>query len=476
MIDSASLEIRKSFLKDPSRPTFHYLPPSNWMNDPNGVIQWQGQYHLFYQYNPYGANHANMHWGHAVSDDLVHWQDLPVALAPTPNSVDRGGIFSGSAVDNNGVPTIFYTGVNTDYTVQVQCMATSDDNLNTWQKHPENPVVEDVPSEAKQTADFRDPFVWHQDDKWHMLVGSSIAEVGGTVFLYQSDDLINWEYMNPILTGNDAKYGMVWECPNLFRLGDKWVLIISGNSNHITGDVFYFVGNYEDGHFTPETEGVLDYAYLYAPLTLEDDKGRRLMWAWLREGRSQEAYVEAGWSGMQCVPRVLSLDSQNRLCSQPVAEIEKLRGNQHHYENIGLSGDLNLEVRGLSLDIIGQFDVSESSRLTILLACSEDGQLATEISYDAHTAQLSVNRTRSSDNVSDERDIKSVKHQLENDETLDLRILLDGSVIEIIANKRTSIASRIYPDNFDNNHVQLHGSDIHLKRLDIYEMSSIWST
>lgn len=475
MIESVSLKIRNTFLDDPSRPIFHYLPPSNWMNDPNGVIQWQGQYHLFYQYNPDGANHANMHWGHAVSEDLVHWRDLPVALAPTPNSVDEGGIFSGSAIDNNGVPTVFYTGVSPDYTIQVQCLASSHDGLLTWQKHPHNPVIGNVPKEAKQTTDFRDPFVWHQDNKWQLLVGSSIADEGGAVFLYQSDDLINWEYKNPILVGEGGEYGLVWECPNLFQLGDKWVLIVSGNSNHITGDVFYFVGTYENGYFTPENEGIFDYAYLYAPLTLEDDKGRRLMWGWVREGRSEDAFVKAGWAGMQCVPRELSLDSQNRLCSQPVSEIETLRGKHHHYDNIQLSGDLNLEVRGLALDIVGKLDINPNSKMTLSLACSEDGQQGTEISYDASSAQLTINRTKSSTKSSDERDIKHVIHQLDENETLDLRILLDGSVIEIIANKRTSITTRIYPENFDNNYLQLKGNNISLLKLDIYEMSSIWS-
>ena len=204
MFDTTTLETRKTFLSDPSRPSYHYQPPSNWMNDPNGVIQWQGQYHLFYQYNPYGANHANMHWGHAVSDDLLHWQDLPIALAPTPNSVDEGGIFSGSAVNHDGVPTIFYTGVTKGYQVQVQCMATSQDGLLTWQKHPQNPLIATVPEEANQTSEFRDPFVWHEDNLWHMLVGSSIAGVGGAVFLYQSSDLVNWDYKNPILIGSDG--------------------------------------------------------------------------------------------------------------------------------------------------------------------------------------------------------------------------------------------------------------------------------
>ena len=114
---------RLSHHRDSHRPRYHYLPASNWMNDPNGVIHWQGRYHLFYQYNPYGANHANMHWGHAVSDDMVHWEELPIAITPTPDSCDRGGIFSGCIVDNDGIPTAFYTGVNDDHSRQVQCMA-----------------------------------------------------------------------------------------------------------------------------------------------------------------------------------------------------------------------------------------------------------------------------------------------------------------------------------------------------------------
>ncbi|GAB5492645.1 MAG: glycoside hydrolase family 32 protein [Phototrophicaceae bacterium] len=475
MIDTTTLDIRKTFSSDPSRPSYHYQPPSNWMNDPNGVIQWQGQYHLFYQYNPYGANHANMHWGHAVSDDLLHWQDLPIALSPTPNAVDRGGIFSGSAVNHEGVPTIFYTGVTPDYEVQVQCMATSNDGLLTWQKHPQNPVIATVPAEAKQTSEFRDPFVWHQDNMWHMLLGSNIRDVGGTVFLYQSSDLINWDYKNPILIGSDGILDAVWECPNLFKLGDKWVLIVSRNYEDITGDVIYFVGDYANGIFTPDFEGILDHAYLYAPLTLEDDTGRRILWGWVREGRSQDAFVDAGWSGMQSFPRELGLDSENRLITKPVDEIEALRAKCHSYENIALSGNVDIDVRSLALDIVGQFQITPQSDFTLSLACSEDAQVCTEVSYSATTGQLSVNRDKSSKNSDEEHHVHSVHHPLGADEILELRILLDGSVIEIIANERTSITTRIYPENFDNNYLQLKGNDTRLIKLDIYEMSSIWS-
>ena len=268
---------------------------------------------------------------------------------------------------------------------------------------------------------------------------------------------------------------LVWECPNLFKLGDKWVLIISSNSEDVTGDVIYFVGEYVDGYFTPDSEGTLDHAYLYAPLSLEDDKGRRILWGWLREGRSQDAFVGAGWAGMQSFPRELSLDNENRLTSKPVTEIETLRAKQHHYEDIDLSGNVDIDVRGLSLDIVGQFQITPQSDFTLSLACSEDGQICTEISYSGATGQLSVNREKSSSNADDEHHVHTVNHALGANESLDLRILLDGSVIEIIANERTSITTRIYPENFDNNYLQLKGNDTRLIKLDIYEMSSIWS-
>jgi beta-fructofuranosidase len=127
-------------INDSQRPGFHFLPPRNWMNDPNGWIQWKGQYHLFYQYNPNGAFHADMHWGHAVSDDLVRWQHLPIALAPTPDGADKDGVYSGCIVDNQGVPTLFYTGVFPE----VQCAAVGSDDLVSWEKRAE-PVIDGPP-------------------------------------------------------------------------------------------------------------------------------------------------------------------------------------------------------------------------------------------------------------------------------------------------------------------------------------------
>lgn len=463
---------RQQLATDHHRPRYHFVPPSNWMNDPNGVIQWDGQYHLFYQYNPNAAFWGNMHWAHAVSPDLVHWYDLPIALAPTPNGPDAGGVFSGCIVNQNGRPVAIYTGVDGPND-QVQCVAYGSDDLVTWEKYNSNPVLSNLPAEANQNVDFRDPFVWWQDDRWYMVVASAIKDVGGTVFLYQSDDLLNWQYLHPLMTGETERYGHTWECPNFFELDGKWVLIISPipkppNTNR----VLYFVGTYENQQFTPEIEGYLDHAYLYAPLTMLDDRGRRLMWGWLREGRSIEAHIQAGWAGIQSVPRELGLDAQNHLNWRPVPEIESLRENYQQVANVELSGEMSLEVRGLALDIVADIALEPHGEITLSLACSV--QEHTDITYHAQTAELMVNRDHSSLSEQTHHYPHRVPHMLDAGETLQLRILLDGSALEIIANNRTSISTRIYPTNPASDAVRLKGQAAIIRSLDIYKMRSIW--
>src|SRR5215472_7642889 len=139
--------LREKLATDPQRPRYHFMPAANWMNDPNGPLQWKGEYHLFYQYNPNGAFWGTMHWGHARSKDLVHWEHLPIALAPTPGGPDKGGVFSGSAFVNQGVPTLVYTGVDPE----VQCLATSADIIH-WTKFNANPVIAGPPPEHKVTG------------------------------------------------------------------------------------------------------------------------------------------------------------------------------------------------------------------------------------------------------------------------------------------------------------------------------------
>ena len=464
---------RLALVIDPHRPQYHFLPPSNWMNDPNGLIQWKGQYHLFYQHNPTAAVWGDMHWGHAVSEDLIHWVHLPIALTPTPDGQDEAGCFSGCAVVN-GKPTLVYTATaGKKNEIQTQCIATSDDDLRTWSKRLV-PVVGQVPAEARQTSDFRDPFVWKEDDTWYMVVGSRIKDVGGAVFLYCSANLIDWEYLNPLLVGDKTRNGMIWECPNFFRLGDQWVLIVSAHTGMETGIVYYFVGTYENYHFVPTVEGVLDYASMYAPLSFVDDQERRLLIGWLRELRPIADQREAGWSGVQSIPRELSLDKQKRLHMSVVPELERIRGRHHQFDTQTQTTDVSLRIPGTALDICAAFALESGGNCGLRLAFSPNYEERCDITYDAVGNRLTVtNKSHAPDQLHANR-AWEMWHELDENEPLKLRILLDGSVMEIIANDRTSLSNRVYPLQTESTHVQVLGKVAALQSLDTWEMPSIW--
>ena len=442
------------------------------MNDPNGVIHWDGRYHLFFQYNPDGAWHANMHWGHAVSDDLTHWTELPIAIAPTPDSPDQGGVFSGCVVDDHGTPKAIYTGVNDDYQIQVQCLATGNADLTRWSKHPANPIISDVPAHLRQTHDFRDPFVWRQDDSWYMALGSHIVGVGGAVLLYRSDNLLDWEYLNPLFVGDAARHGFNFECPNFFPLGDKWVLIVSAQYSRALAHSLYFVGRFENHRFIPEREAVFDPGYSYASLSHIDGDGRRLIYSWIREGRSVEAQREAGWTGVQAIPRELWLDEQERLCSRPVPEFEQLRGRHWRFNGSELDTG-EVAVRGLSLDIEAEFDAGAAETCGMALACSLCGAEKATISYERDTRTLRIERHYRHEDPNVDSAAQGVAHPLDPGEKLRLRILLDGSVIEVIANDRKTITSRFYPSSRDSQGVAIIGPEA-VQTLDIWELESIW--
>ena len=460
---------KTAFKEDIHRPRYHFLPAANWMNDPNGVIHWDGRYHLFFQYNPDGAYHANMHWGHAVSDDLVHWRELPVAIAPTPNSPDRGGVFSGCLVNDNGTPIAIYTGVNETYDVHVQCLAAGSPDLMTWEKFGGNPVIGDVPAELGQTRDFRDPFVWRGDDCWYMILASHIVGVGGAVLLYRSRDLRGWQYRHPLYVGDKARNGRNFECPNFFPLGEKWVLIVSSQLDHAPSTTLYFVGRFENERFIPEYEGVYDAGYSYASLCHEDDAGRRLIYSWIREGRGKDLQLQAGWTGVQAIPRVLSLDAENRLISAPVPEFEALRRRRRHFAASDL-GDTVVAIDDLSLDIEAVFDATAAAQCGIELECG-GGKLA--VIYDENTQTLQVQRRYERDDPEIDSDTHGIVHTLDGGESLQLRVLIDGSVAEIIANGRTRVTSRFYPAGIEGACLRAIAPSSVLK-LDVWELSTIW--
>ncbi|MCD6518857.1 MAG: glycoside hydrolase family 32 protein, partial [Anaerolineae bacterium] len=321
------------------RPKYHFQPLANWMNDPNGLIQWKGTYHLFYQHNPHEAVHGQIHWGHAMSEDLVHWVHLPIALAPDPWGPDKDGCYSGCAVNDCGTPTLVYTGVHP----QVQCLATSEDGLISWQKDPGNPIIA-TPPEGLSLVGFRDPYVWCEDGEWLMALGAGREGRAGMVLLYRSSDLRQWEYLHPLCEANSLHEGVMWECPNFVSVEGRHVLFVSALPLR---RVLYFVGEYAERRFSLGRANVLDYGgHFYAPQVLVDEQGRRLLWGWIWEGRSQAAQRAAGWAGVMSLPRELSWDEQGRLCILPVRELQALRRGHWRLGEIAFNeGSYPLEVQ-----------------------------------------------------------------------------------------------------------------------------------
>ncbi len=457
------------------------------MNDPNGLIYWKGYYHLFYQYVPTDPPWESKHWGHAISTDLLHWMNLPVALAPTPRGPDQDGCFSGCAVNHNGIPTLIYTGVREDQ--QLPCLATSLDDLITWQKYPGNPVIAAPPEELDLLA-FRDHTLWKEENTWYQLIGAGIKGIGGTVLLYRSPNLLEWKYMYPLYRGDGNSIypvwtGSIWECPDFFLLGDKYVLVVSVyddsrfHEQAYKGCLHYavaFVGDYTDHAFTPVTQSIIDYGgYFYAPQTMLDLNGRRLQFGWLWEGRSDEAQWAAGWSGVMSLPRVLSLATNNMLRLEPATELEQLRGAHMYVKDLSFLPTSLMQIReiqGDCLEIKVEFILDEAAELGIGVRCSPDGVEQTLIRYDRLQGLLLIDRQRSSLTKDVDRYIRSGPLALAPGESLFLHIFLDRSVIEVFANYRLCMSSRVYPSRTDSLGVGffVSGGSARIKALDVWEM------
>ncbi len=464
---------------DPYRLAYHMMPPKGWMNDPNGLIQFKGVYHMFYQYHPYSTEPVLMHWGHAVSSDLVYWKHMPIALTPD-QFYDKDGCWSGSAVDNDGVLTLMYSGNIMDSEInrhrQVQCIATSVDGVN-FNKYSKNPVILAAPSDG--SYDFRDPKVWKYGDMWYAIVGSGKDGIGKAL-LYRSSNLLEWHYVG-VLAQSDGSKGSMWECPDLFPLGDKYVLIVSpiGMEGHKN---IYMIGemNYEDGKFTPQYWGDLDYGpHFYAAQTFSDDQGRRILFAWMSMWGHPNPTKSDGWAGCMTLPRVLTLSPDgSKVKAQPVPELKKLRQKHFCANNIALGEEKNNilnDIKGECFEILAEYQISEqdSAEFGIKLRCSVDRNQETVVGYRSDSRQLFVD-TRKSGIVEGDRYVCDL--ELIEGKFLKIHIFLDRSSVEVFGNEgEVSISSRIFPDPTSIN-IELFTTKngIMLTSLNIWELASIW--
>ncbi|HEV2073843.1 MAG TPA: glycoside hydrolase family 32 protein [Thermomicrobiales bacterium] len=459
--------------QDRHRPRYHFLPPANWMNDPNGLIHYQGQYHLFYQYNPKGAFWGTMHWGHALSEDLVHWRHMPVALTPAIGGPDEDGCYSGAAVVHDGVPTLVYTGVRG--TDQLPCLAMSEDqDLGKWRTFPGNPVIDETPSDV-QTTIFRDHTLWREDGAWMMGIGAGIEGSGGAVLLYCSHDLIQWEYLHPLaiedptLNPGGRVLSTGWECPDFFFFGDRPALIACEWDGEPIA-VSYWTGQYLRRRFTAHYKGAVDAgSSFYGPQSFMDESGRRIMFGWLREVRSESAQRDAGWSGAMTLPRIITMGEDGALAFAVVPEVEALRGR--HYRLDVLNSDVDLRgVPGNSLEIQARFGAHGGGPVGLQVCCSPDGGEATTVLWDIETGILSLDTRQSSRDQEVTGELASAFLGLTEGEPLSLRVFVDRSVIEVYANQHIALSGRIYPSRQDSLGVRVVGPDALSGDIDLYEM------
>jgi len=429
-IQKATRAMRKAIpavQSDPNRPRYHFLPPANWMNDPNGTIFHNGEYHLFYQLNPAKAKWGNLHWGHAKSTDLVHWEHLPIALAPD-GAPKESHCWSGCCViADDGTPSIFYTSINPQSLLarakrySQQWMATGSPDLLTWQKHPANPILsEDIHGE-QTVQQWRDPYIWKEGGQWYMiLAGEYPEEKLGRVFLYRSPDLLDWKYIG-LLAQDSENRGRGWECPNYFRLGDRYVLVVSPY-----GPVIYSVGDFDGERHHGEAWHILDHGRdFYATNTFVDDRGRTIMVGWVK-ARGK------GWAGCSSLPRTLELE-EGRLTIKPVVELQTLRGSHQHFERelksvVEKAGTAPLF--GEQVEIRASFHLQEVESLGFELS---DDDKTHRIAFDVATHTLQVMEARAQ--LQWARDSSKI----------DLHIFIDHCLVEVFVNQREAFTAAFDP-------------------------------
>jgi beta-fructofuranosidase len=310
-----------------------------------------------------------------------------------------------------------------------------------------------------------------------MALGTGIKDVGGAILLYRSPDLRHWDYLGPMLIGDKMQTGEMWECPNFFPLGDKYVLFVSVIPRAYT---LYFIGTYRNHKFTPERQGRLDFGrYFYAPQAMPDQQNRRILFGWVWDGCNDETLEAAGWAGMQSVPRLLWLAEDATLQIAPAPELNKLRGKHYRFNNLDItldSTEMISEVQGDSLELVAEFEPEVSGQVGLIVRCTPDGKEQTRIVYHWATQYLSIDRQQTSLDLNVDSDNYGGRVELKPGERLKLHVFLDHSVIEVFANERASLTSRIYPSRSDSLGVGVftQGGAAQIHSLDIWEMSSVW--
>ena len=491
-------DYRKSsdYYRETYRPQFHFTPEINWMNDPNGMVYFGGEYHLFYQHNPHGNEWGHMTWGHTVSRDMVHWKHLPLAIHEEYGVM----IFSGSAVvdwrNSSGFgkgsepPLVaIYTGHG--HGKQTQDIAYSNDRGRTWTKYAGNPVID------LNEKNFRDPKVfWHEPSNQWVMVVSMANDL--YVQFYGSSNLKEWTLLSRFGPAGASKKPN-WECPDLFELpieGEpgktRWVLEVDMGNHAVAGGSGgeYFIGQFDGKSFLPEHPvnqvNWVDYGRdFYAPVSWSDvpeSDGRRLWLAWMNNWETALLPTHP-WRSAMSLPRSIALRRTSeglRLVQHPVKELQSLRG-----EKVGLDRRLlspgttplnEFGIRGNQVEIIAEFQVMAGRRFGFRVSKGDSEQ--TLVGYDVETESMFVDRTESGE--ASFHPAFAGKHSgplPAEDGLVRLHLFVDTSSVEVFGNDGyTVITDRIFPDP-ESQAIELFsdGGSTLLRSMEFWPLSSVWN-
>lgn len=495
---------RKLLAGDRNRPQYHITAPANWMNEPHAPVYFNGQYHLFYQYNPQGPYWHQIHWGHMVSDDMVHWRDLPPALSPEKNAVDPDGDWSGSAAyDENGIPVLFFTAGNDNASPNQRTglarstyLQDGDNDLTHWVKHPV-PVTVQEPG-VGLSGQFRDPFVFKDGDEWIQLVASGLPSSGGTVLVYASKNLTDWTYKGPLYRSDPSKYpsfGTVWELPVLLPVGkdstgqQKYIFCISPSGPDADVEVWYWIGSWDHQHykFIPDHEEpqLIDAGdfHFTGPSGMVDPKtGRTILFTIAQGERTPQNDYDSGWAHGGGLPVSLSLRPDGKLGIEPIQELQSLRGQKLisiNNKSMNQANEILQSVKGDMLEITLEIETNKgedaANQYGIKVRRSPNGEEETLLYYDRNSSSLMVNRDKSTlDPDERTRGIQGGKLEL-NGDSLKLHVYLDRSMIEAYANELKSLTTRAYPSRDDALGLQLWADgNVQVKSMEVWSMKSAY--
>ncbi|AXI08576.1 sucrose-6-phosphate hydrolase [Oceanobacillus zhaokaii] len=464
MINSKEILDRVNFLvekhqplvaSDPYRLYYHLMPSVGLLNDPNGFVYYRGEYHIFYQWNPFATAHGSKFWGHSVSTDLVHWKEAPIILAPG-EWYDKNGCYSGSAVVFEDQMYVFYTGNVKDENGKrdsYQCLAVSKDGIHFEKKGP----VINVPD--GYTAHFRDPKVFRKNNKWYMVLGAQTDAGTGEAVYYTSNNLYDWNF-HGTLAGSGKNglgaFGYMWECPDFFELGGTDILMVCPQGIEAKGyeyqNVFqtgYFSGKINDreeifqhGPFREMDRG-FDF---YAPQTTSGPNGRRLVFGWMgnaEDENSQQPTTKYEWVHALTLPRELKWKN-GKLLQHPVEELKSLRGKEIKFENTRLEKHKALRFQELVFEMIVDFNSFDTDCLTIEIGESK-------LIYYRKEQLFTFQRKHFS-----KPGLMEVRH-CKLKELRSIHIFKDTSSIELFLNNGEEVfTSRVFDDN---NVILLHIED-----------------